>query len=264
MGKKTIGILVGSLRRDSLNKKVARYLSGLLEEQFDIKFLDIANLVMYNQDLDNESDTPSEWRQFRNEVKAVDAVLFVTPEYNRSMPAVLKNALDIASRPFTDNAWGGKPGAVVSVSPGKTGAFGANHHLRQVAACLDIYMMQQPEAYVGGIAGSVDANGVSDERVQSFLRKFAGAFADWVDRFTGQARTADKKSASQSETQSSMSAPGGGAAMRKYACDVCGYVYDPKLGDPDGGIAPGTAWEAIPENWVCPVCGARKSMFSPA
>ncbi|MCL2790000.1 MAG: NAD(P)H-dependent oxidoreductase [Desulfobulbus sp.] len=184
MSKKTIGILVGSLRRDSFNRKVAQYLSGLLEEQFDVKFLDIANLAMYNQDLDNESDAPQEWRQFRHEVKALDAVLFATPEYNRSMPAALKNALDVASRPYTDNAWSGKPGAVVSVSPGKTGAFGANHHLRQTATCLNIYLMQQPEAYIGGIASAVDANGVSDKGVQDFLTRFAAAFAVWVNRFT--------------------------------------------------------------------------------
>ena len=184
MGKKTVGILVGSLRRDSANKKVAQYLSGLLEERFDVKFLDIANLVLYNQDLDNDSDVPHEWLEFRREVKALDAVLFVTPEYNRSMPAALKNALDIASRPHAENAWSGKPGAVASVTPGKIGGFGANHHLRQTASCLNIYMMQQPEAYIGGIDSAVDADGVTDESVQGFLRKFADAFADWVGRFT--------------------------------------------------------------------------------
>ena len=184
MSKKTVGILVGSLRRDSFNKKVALYLSGLLEEQFDVKFLNIANLVLYNQDLDNDSDSPHEWLAFRQEVKALDAVLFVTPEYNRSMPAALKNALDVASRPHEANSWGGKPGAVVSVTPGKIGGFGASHHLRQTASCLNIYMMQQPEAYIGGIESAVDADGVTDESVQAFLRKFAGAFADWVNRFT--------------------------------------------------------------------------------
>ncbi|MDR0286331.1 MAG: NAD(P)H-dependent oxidoreductase, partial [Clostridiales bacterium] len=141
MDKKTIGILVGSLRRDSFNKKVAEYLSGLLKEQFNVCFPDISSLVMYNQDLDNEKDTPREWLQFRKEVKSLDAVLFVTPEYNRSMPPVLKNALDIASRPYTANSWSGKPGAVVSVSPGKIGGFGASQHLRQSASCLNIYMM---------------------------------------------------------------------------------------------------------------------------
>ena len=184
MSKKTLGILVGSLRRDSLSKKVALYLGNLLEERFDVSFLNIASLAIYNQDLDNEADIPQEWLRFREEVKALDAVLFVTPEYNRSMPPVLKNALDIASRPMASNSWKGKPGAVVSVSPGGVGGFSANHHLRQSAACLNIYMMPQPEAYLGNIAGSLDADGVSDKRTQDFLSKFADAFSDWVHKLT--------------------------------------------------------------------------------
>ena len=184
MSKKTIGILVGSLRCDSFSKKVAQYLKSLQEKQFFVKILYIGSLIMYNQDLDNEADMPREWLRFRQEVKALDAVLFVTPEYNRSIPPVLKNALDIASRPMTENAWRGKPGAVVSVSPGGIGGFGANHHLRQSAACLNIYMMQQPEAYIGGIAGLVDADGVSNKKTQDFLREFSDAFANWINKLT--------------------------------------------------------------------------------
>ncbi|MCL2461789.1 MAG: NAD(P)H-dependent oxidoreductase [Defluviitaleaceae bacterium] len=183
MDKKSVGIFVGSLRRDSFNKKVADYLAGQLGEAFDVKFVDISALPMYNEDLDNDGGAPEEWLRLRGEVKALDAVLFVTPEYNRSMPAVLKNALDVASRPYMDNAWSGKPGAVVCVSPGKIGGFGAGSHLRQSASCLNIYMMQQPEAYVGGIVGSVDENGVTDKGLQDFLRKFAGAFGEWVKKF---------------------------------------------------------------------------------
>jgi len=184
MSKKTIGIVVGSLRRDSFCKKVARYLSGLMEDQFEVKFVNIYDLAMYDEDLDNGERIPEEWTSLRQEVKALDAVLFVTPEYNRSLPAVLKNALDVASRPYGANNWSGKPGAVISVTPGSLGAFGANHHLRQVATFLNIYMMQQPEAYISGIAGAVDTDGVSDERVQGFLKQFAEAFADWVNRLT--------------------------------------------------------------------------------
>ena len=184
MSKKSIGILVGSLRRDSFSKKVAQYLSDLLEERFAVTFLDIASLIMYNQDLDNEADIPREWLRFRQEVKALDAVLFVTPEYNRSIPPVLKNALDIASRPMSQNAWRGKPGAVVSVSLGGIGGFDANHHLRQSAACLNICMMPQPEAYIGDIGGSVDADGVPDQKTQDFLYKFADAFASWINKLT--------------------------------------------------------------------------------
>jgi len=182
MSKKTIGIFVGSLRRDSFCKKVAQYLSGLLEEKYTVKFVNIANLAIYNQDLDDDNNVPQEWQQFRAEVKALDAVLFVTPEYNRSLSAVLKNALDVASRPYGKNVWSGKPGAVVSVSPGNIGGFGANHHLRQIAGCLNICMMQQPDAYIGGIIRSVDANGVTDKSLQDFLAQFAGAFAGWINK----------------------------------------------------------------------------------
>ena len=182
MSKKTIGILVGSPRRDSFSKKVAQHLGGLLEERFAITFLEIGSLAMYNQDLETGADMPREWLRFRQEVKALDAVLFVTPEYNRSMPALLKNALDVGSRPMAANAWKGKPGAVVSVSPGGIGGFGANHHLRQSAACLHICMMPQPEAYIGGIAGLVNAEGVFEKTTQEFLRRFADAFAEWVNR----------------------------------------------------------------------------------
>ncbi|MCL2013988.1 MAG: NAD(P)H-dependent oxidoreductase [Oscillospiraceae bacterium] len=184
MDKKLIGIVVGSLRRASFCKKIALYLSGVLKETFDVTFVDIGSLSMYNQDLDNDENLPVEWKHFRQNVRSLDAVLFVTPEYNRSMPPVLKNALDIASRPMAENAWNEKPGAVISVTPGNLGGFGASHHLRQTASCLNIYMMQQPEAYIGGAAGLVDKNSVSNKDTQDFLRKFAGSFTDWINKFT--------------------------------------------------------------------------------
>jgi len=182
MSKKIIGIFVGSLREGSFSKKVAIYMASLLEEEYEVRFPDISSLALYNEDLDNEELAPREWLRFRDEVRALDAFLFVTPEYNRSLPAALKNALDIASRPRTDNAWGGKPGGVISVSPGSIGGFGANHHLRQIATCLNILMMQQPEAYIGGISGAVDTDGVSDKGVQDLLRKIAEAYSSWVKK----------------------------------------------------------------------------------
>jgi len=182
MSKKMIGVLVGSLRKDSFSKKVALCLAAALGERFEVKFIDIGSLAMYNQDLDNPQDTPVEWTRFREEVKASDAVLFVTPEYNRSMPPVLKNALDIGSRPYGESTWDGKPGAVVGVSPGRIGGFGSCNHLRQSATWLNIAMMQQPEAYIGGVADMVDADGVSDPWLQGHLQKFAGAFGAWIDR----------------------------------------------------------------------------------
>jgi len=182
MNKKKLGIFVGSLRRDSYSKKVAKYLAGLLDEQFEVKYPDISRLALYNEDLDVEG-IPEEWQVFRDEVKALDAVLFVTPEYNRSVPAVLKNALDVASRPSGKSVWGGKPGAIASVSPGKIGGFGANNHLRQTTTCLNILIMQKPEAYIGDIAAAVDADGVSDKSVQDYLRNYAVEFTNWVNRF---------------------------------------------------------------------------------
>jgi len=184
MQDKTIGVLVGSLRRDSFTKKVAHYLGATLADQFDVVFIDISDLPIYNEDLDNGKSVPASWQRLRDQVGALDGVLFVTPEYNRSVPAVLKNALDVASRPGGANQWSGKPGAVVSVSPGSVGGFGANHHLRQSATCVNLLMMQQPEAYVGGIARAVAADGVADQGVQGFLDGIAEAFANWVNRLT--------------------------------------------------------------------------------
>ncbi|MDR3052195.1 MAG: NAD(P)H-dependent oxidoreductase [Oscillospiraceae bacterium] len=182
MQQKTIGILVGSLRQGSFSKQIAGHLAGLLSAAFDICPLDISQLVLYNQDLD--SAPPPAWQDFRAQVRALDGVLFVTPEYNRSIPPVLKNAMDIASRPYGVNAWSGKPGGVISVSPGALGGFGANHHLRQVAACLNIFLMQQPEAYIGNIAKAFDAGDrLVDEGIRGFLQKFASAYTDWVNRF---------------------------------------------------------------------------------
>ena len=184
MAKKVIGILSGSLRRGSFGKRIALHVSGLLKEHFDVKFLDIGSLVMYNQDLDDDNATPQAWQDFRREVKALDGVLFVTPEYNRSIPPVLKNALDIASRPYGKNNWGGKPGAVISHSPGKLGGFGANHHLRQIAACLDIHLLGQPEAYIGEEIPLLNETGVADENLKKFFQVFADAFVKWVNRLS--------------------------------------------------------------------------------
>jgi chromate reductase len=182
MVKKTIGVLVGSLRRASFSGRIAGAIAALLSETFEVKFLDIGALTLYNQDLEDDGQTPESWLIFREAVRAADGVLFVTPEYNRSLPPVLKNALDIASRPYGRNAWSGKPGAVVSVSPGPIGGFGANHHLRQSAACLNLRLMAQPEAYIGGVAGLLDeAGAVRDERTKTFLRAFAAAFAAWME-----------------------------------------------------------------------------------
>lgn len=184
MEKKIIGVLVGSSRRDSFSKKIADAISALMPEGFEMKQIDISSLTLFNQDFDDDGKTPAEWMTFREEVKKLDGFLFVTPEYNRSVPPVLKNALDIASRPYGQNVWSGKPGAVISVSPGNIGGFGANHHLRQILTFLDVYTMQQPEAYIGNVTAMLDSEGkVSDERSNAFLQSLADAFGNWVNKF---------------------------------------------------------------------------------
>ena len=178
-----VAVIVGSLRADSWNRKVAQALIELAPAPLQLQIVEIGQLPLYNQDLDDNGTPAAAWTAFRDELRPFDAVLFVTPEYNRSIPAPLKNAIDVGSRPFGKSVWDGKPGAVVSVSPGATGAFGANHHLRQTLVFLNVPCLQMPEAYLGGIASKFDAEGrLSDERTTSFLRKFVSAYAAWVDR----------------------------------------------------------------------------------
>nr|WP_321403964.1 NAD(P)H-dependent oxidoreductase [uncultured Desulfobacter sp.] len=179
---KKIGIIVGSLRKESFNRSVANYLASVAPEGYCVCFPDIGKLELYNQDLD---ETPTDaWVEFRNEVKALDALLFVTPEYNRSIPGVLKNAVDVGSRPYGQSVWSGKPGGVVSVSPGAIGGFGANQHLRQVLSCLNVYLMNQPEAYVGNIMEALNDSGrVISEHTQAFLSSYMNSFTRWIERF---------------------------------------------------------------------------------
>jgi chromate reductase, NAD(P)H dehydrogenase (quinone) len=177
---KNVAVLVGSLRKESLNRKVALALSTLAPPSLKLGIVEISPLSLYNQDLD--SNPPLAWVAFRQQIMAADAVLFVTPEYNRSVPGVLKNALDIASRPYGHSVWDGKPGAVISVSPGSSGAFGANHHLRQSLVFLNVPTMQQPEAYIGHADTLIDATGnISNPATRDFLKKFVMEFAHWIE-----------------------------------------------------------------------------------
>jgi chromate reductase len=180
---KNVAVIVGSLRKDSFNRKMANALAGLAPPALKLEIVEIGQLPLYNQDDDVAGKVPPAWQAFRDRVKPADAVLFVTPEYNRSVPGVLKNAIDVGSRPYGQSAWDGKPGAVVSVSPGAVGAFGANHHLRQMMVFLNVPMLQQPEAYVGG-AGSLfdDKGNLTNAGTREFLGKFMQAFADWIER----------------------------------------------------------------------------------
>ena len=145
MGKKKIAVLVGSLRKESFNKKLANEMIAMAPESLEMELVEIGQLMHYNEDLDQ--NPPAEWVEFRKKIKEADGYLFFTPEYNRSISGVLKNALDVASRPYGQNNWAGKPGAIVSSSISPLGAEAANHALRQPMVFLNVYMMQQPEAY---------------------------------------------------------------------------------------------------------------------
>jgi chromate reductase, NAD(P)H dehydrogenase (quinone) len=143
--------------------------------------VEIRDLALYDEDA--EANPPAPWTKFRDRVRRADAVLFVTPEYNRSVPGGLKNAIDVGSRPYGKSVWAGKPGAVVSVSPGAIGAFGANHHLRQSLVFLDVPVLQQPEAYIGGANKLFDAEGkIANDGTREFLGKFLAAFAAWIEK----------------------------------------------------------------------------------
>jgi chromate reductase len=175
----SVAVVVGSLRKDSINRKMAHALTALAPASLRLRIIEIGELSLYNQD--HDSNPPAPWSTFREAVKASDAVLFVTPEYNRSVPGVLKNALDVGSRPYGKSVWNGKPGAIVSCSPGAIGAFGANHHLRQSLVFLNVPAMQQPEAYIGGADKLFDESGkLTDDATRAFLQKFMQTFAAWI------------------------------------------------------------------------------------
>lgn len=183
MTRKRIAVLVGSLRKESLNRKMARALAALAPEALKLEIVEIGGLPLYNEDL--EGDPPAAWTEFRKQVRQADGVLFVTPEYNRSVPGVLKNAVDVGSRPYAMSVWDGKPGAVMSVSPGAIGGFGANHHLRQSLVFLNVPAMQQPEAYIGNAASLFDENGdLANDSIREFAVKYIQAFATWVETNT--------------------------------------------------------------------------------
>ena len=177
----TIAVLVGSLRKESINRKVALALADLAPANLKLVIVEIGDLPLYNEDIDGASP-PAAYSTFRQQVSSSDAVLFVTPEYNRSVPAPMKNAIDVGSRPYGKSVWSGKPGAVISASPGAIGGFGANHHLRQSMVFLDVPCMQQPEAYLSGAGSAFDEAGNLSESLKPFLQKFINAYGLWVEQ----------------------------------------------------------------------------------
>jgi chromate reductase len=176
-----VAVIVGSLRKDSLNRKMAHALIERSPASLELDIIEIRDLPLYNQDDDATPDAST--IAFRDAIRQLDAVLFVTPEYNRSVPGVLKNAIDVGSRPYGQSVWSGKPCAVVSVSPGATGGFGSNHHLRQSLVFLAMPAMQQPEAYIGHADKLFDTDGkLNNADTGKFLEKIMQAFAAWIER----------------------------------------------------------------------------------
>lgn len=173
-----VAVLVGSLRRQSWSRKTAAALADVAPDQLRLEVVEIGDLALYDEDLDGD-DPPPAWTRFRARMGRADAVLFVTPEYNRSIPGALKNALDVGSRPQGASVFAGLPAGVVSVTPSQLGAFGANHALRQTFVFLDMPVMQQPEAYIANIAGRFGDDGSIDGDTGQFLASFMSAFAQW-------------------------------------------------------------------------------------
>lgn len=181
MANVKVAVLVGSLRKESWTRKVVNALEAVTPG-VTFEHIEIGDLPFYNEDVEN-AGAPAQWARVREQVKAADAVLFATPEYNRSVPGVLKNAIDVISRPYGKNNFDGKPTAVISATPGALGAFGANHHLRQSLVFLNALTLQQPEAYLGGVGKwfDKDSGALTDESAKKFLTDFGAKFVAWIN-----------------------------------------------------------------------------------
>lgn len=184
---RTVAVLVGSLRKESLTRKIANALIDIAPEGLSLKIVEIGDLPLYNEDL--EKDPPAAWTRFRDEVRPVDGVIFVTPEYNRGVSGVLKNAIDVGSRPYGSSVYAQKPAAVISQSPGALGGFGANHQLRQSLVFLDMPVLQQPEAYLNHTGQYFDDAGkLTKDDTRQLLEKLLAAFAGLIEKHAPAAR----------------------------------------------------------------------------
>jgi chromate reductase len=192
MAQHNIVVVVGSLRRESVNRKVARSVCAVAPDKLRCRIVEIGELPHFNQD--HELDLPDASLRFRQTISEADGVLFCTPENNRGLPGVLKNAIDVGSRPYGQSVWDKKPAAIITASPGGIGGFGANHQLRQACVFLNMPVMQQPEAYLGNVTDDkFDADGrLNDGPLKALVVTIASAFADWVDVIThGRRRLAE-------------------------------------------------------------------------
>jgi chromate reductase len=184
-----VAVLVGSLRQGSINRILAGALAKLAAGRLDLRIIEIANLPLYNTDL--ETELPAPVRRFKQEIEAADAVLFVTPEYLRSIPAALKNAIEWGARPWGENSWAGKPGAIVGTTPGAIGTAAAQAHLRSIATVLDIALISQPEIYLQFRPELIDADGeIADAGVRRLLNDWTDRFAGWIARINAKAELA--------------------------------------------------------------------------
>lgn len=183
MKEKTIGVIVGSIRKEAFTKKIAEFLIQNAPKGYHFEKIEIANLPLYNQDYDQEGE-PTVYSPFREKVKSLDGVIFITPEHNRSVPAALKNALDVGSRPYGQNVWNAKPAMVISSSISGISGFGANHHLRQMLAFLNMPTMQQPELYLANVQDYFDENGnFTKEDTAKFLLQSLNTYLDFASKF---------------------------------------------------------------------------------
>jgi len=178
-----IAVVVGSLRKDSFNRMMANAIVKLAPSDFSFQQVQIGDLPLYNQD--DDANPAESVKRLKGEIAASHGLLFVTPEYNRSIPGVLKNAIDHASRPYGQSAWAGKPAGVIGVSVGATGTSMAQQHLRNVLAYLDVRTLGQPEAYIHAKEGLFDEAGNIGANSKKFLQKWMDQYVDWVKTHVG-------------------------------------------------------------------------------
>jgi NAD(P)H-dependent FMN reductase/ketosteroid isomerase-like protein len=210
-GKSLVSVVVGSLRKESFSRKLAHALIAQAPASLECRIVEIADLPMYNEDLDDRP--PEQWTRFRDAIRSSRAVLFVTPEYNRSIPGCLKNAVDVASRPSGKSVLDGRPAGVVSVTPYKLGAFGANHAIRQTFVFLNMPVMQQPEAYVSNAGELFDDKGaLKSNETREFLAQFMAAFEKWIAKNSGGATAESFESFMQKRVKAAQAYVNGDAA----------------------------------------------------
>jgi len=182
MSQYEIAVVVGSLRKDSLNRKLANALAKLAPSNFSFKHISIHDLPLYNQD--DDANPGEAVKSFKQEIMKANGLLFVTPEYNRSIPGVLKNALDHASRPYGQSAWASKPAGVIGISVGAAGTAMAQQHLRNILAYLDVPTLGQPEAFIQAKDGLFDDEGNIGELSRKFLQNWVDKYVAWIKNHT--------------------------------------------------------------------------------